>query len=126
MVDLVQEALRLQDFLQGRDWRFCFIGGLAVQHWGEPRLTRDLDVSLFVGFHNEAAFVDELLRRYAARMQDARTFALSRRVLLLRSAGGIGIDISLAALPYEEGAIRRSVLIEMLPGALIRLCSRKI
>ena len=123
MVDLVGEALRLQRFLEARQWRFCFIGGFAVQHWGEPRLTRDLDLSLLTGFNHEEAFVDALFEAYAPRIEDAKGFALTRRVLLLRSEGGIGIDVSLAALPYEELAISRSVLVEMLPGAVIRICS---
>lgn len=123
MVDLVAEAVRLQAFLESRGWRFCFIGGIAVQHWGEPRLTRDLDLALLTGFGGEAAFVDTLLSAYRARMQDAREFALARRVLLLRTEEGLGIDVSLAALPYEELAVDRAVSVEMLPGAAIRLCS---
>jgi hypothetical protein len=38
VVDLFAEAFRLDTFLKSQGWRFCFIGGLAVQHWGEPRL----------------------------------------------------------------------------------------
>jgi hypothetical protein len=123
MTDLIAEAVRLEGFMQSRAWRHCFIGGLAVQHWGEPRLTRDLDLSLLTGFGDEASYVDALLSVYAARMEGARDFALTRRVLLLRSAGGIGIDISLAAIPYEEIVVSRSVPIEMLPGAVVRLCA---
>jgi len=123
VVDLVAEAVRLQDFLQSQNWRFCFIGGLAVQYWGEPRLTRDLDLSLLTGFGRESEFVDVLLARYSPRIEGARDFAIKRRVLLLRSDGGIGIDISLAALPYEECLIDRAVTVELLPGASLRLCS---
>lgn len=32
-----QAADTLQQLLRERGWGFCFIGGLAVQHWGEPR-----------------------------------------------------------------------------------------
>ena len=32
-------AGEIQQFCQQRDWRFCFIGGVAVQRWGQPRLT---------------------------------------------------------------------------------------
>lgn len=53
----------------------------------------------------------------------ARDFALRNRVLLLRSSEGIGIDIALGALPFEEKAIERAVLIEMEPGAAVKLCS---
>ena len=35
----------------------------------------------------------------------------------------MGIDVSLAALPYEELAVSRAVPVEMLPGSTVRLCS---
>ncbi|MCL4263414.1 MAG: hypothetical protein KJ069_09370 [Anaerolineae bacterium] len=38
---LLDAALRLQQFCQSQNWQFCYIGGLAVQRWGEPRLTQD-------------------------------------------------------------------------------------
>lgn len=123
MVDLIAEAVRLQEFLDSRGWRYCFIGGLAVLHWGEPRLTRDLDVALLTGFGAEAAYVDALLAAYPPRIAGARELALERRVLLIRTHSGVGIDVSLAALPYEETAISRAIPVEMLPGSLIRLCS---
>ena len=37
-------------FCQEQGWRFCIIGGLALQRWGEPRLTRDVDIEVFTGF----------------------------------------------------------------------------
>jgi hypothetical protein len=123
VVDLVAEAARLETFLKSQGWRFCFIGGLAVQHWGEPRLTRDIDLSLLTGFGGEASYIDSLLGAYPARIADARAFALARRVLLLRTPGGVGIDISLAALPYEETAVSRAVPIELAPGCVLSLCS---
>ena len=30
-------ASALQDFCVSQNHRFCFIGGLAVQRWGDPR-----------------------------------------------------------------------------------------
>ena len=46
---LVSAASRLQSNWESRNIDFCFIGGLAVQHWGEPRLTGDVDATV-VGF----------------------------------------------------------------------------
>lgn len=123
MVDLVAEAVRLDAFLRSHGWRFSFIGGLAVLHWGEPRLTRALDLSLFTGFGSEASFVDVLLAAYAPRIEGAREIALARRVLLLKSEGGVGIDVSLAALPYEELLVTRAVRVEMLPGSEVTVCA---
>ena len=123
MVDLIEEAFRFQTFLESHQVEFCFIGGVAVQHWGEPRLTRDIDISLLTGFGGEERFVDLLLGAYRQRIEDARRFALSRRVLLLLSQESIGIDVSLAALSYEELAIRRAILVELLPHRSLRLCA---
>jgi len=53
MKDLFEVAKRVQGFLDARGWRSCVIGGVAVQRWGEPRLTRDVDVTLLTGLGNE-------------------------------------------------------------------------
>ena len=123
MVDLIEEAFRLQTLLESHQCAFCFIGGVAVQHWGEPRLTRDIDLSLLTGFGTEETFVDLLLSAYQPRIADARAFALTHRVLLLASGERIGIDVSLAALPYEELAIHRAIPVELLPQRSLCLCS---
>lgn len=116
-------AAELGTFCETRGWRSCVIGGFAVQHWGEPRMTMDVDISLLTGFGEEEAFIDEFLRHYAGRLPDARNFALQNRVLLLRHSSGVGIDIALAALPFEESAVGRSVMIEVEPGCNVRLCT---
>jgi hypothetical protein len=79
-------ALKLQEYCRSRGWRFCFIGGLAVQRWGEPRLTQGADLTLLTGFGSEASYVDALLSAFAARSEGARAFALRNRVLLLKEA----------------------------------------
>ena len=43
LIELVEAAAELQKFCDERGWGYCFIGGLALQHWGEPRLTLDVD-----------------------------------------------------------------------------------
>jgi hypothetical protein len=123
MIDLVTEARRFQDFCEGMSWDFCFIGGLAVQHWGEPRLTRDVDASILAGFGDETQFTSAILKAYKPRIPEAENFAHRYRILLVSTASGIEFDISLAALPFEEQMIRRSRLVEYLPGIALRICS---
>lgn len=123
MKDLVRQALELQDLLVGQGWHFCFIGGIAIQRWGEPRLTKDLDLTLLAGFGDEEKFIDLLLQHFESRIGDARDFALRNRVLLLRTGEGIGIDVALGALPFEEEAVRRSLMIEFAPGIALRTCT---
>lgn len=123
MIELFREALALQRFLEGRGWRFCFIGGVAVQHWGEPRATRDLDLTVFTGFGGEAPVVDGLLAQYDGRRPDAREFALRHRVVLLSTAAGIPVDVALGALPFEDEMIARATEVEFEPGVALRICS---
>jgi hypothetical protein len=123
MNELTSLALELQSFCEQRNWRFCLIGGLAVQHWGEPRFTKDVDMTLLTGFGNEEPFITQWLANYESRVPDAMNFALCNRVLLLRSSAGIGIDIALGALPFEESAIANSKPVELEPGARLRICS---
>jgi len=123
MNELSQLAAELGDFCDKRGWRSCVIGGFAAQHWGEPRMTMDVDLSLLTGLGEEEDFVDEFLRHYDGRLPDARNFALQNRVLLLRHSSGVGIDIALAALPFEESAVGRSVIIEVEPSCFVRLCT---
>lgn len=122
---VLEAALRLQDVCRQRGWRFCFIGGLAVQRWSEPRVTDDVDLTLFTGFGSEAPFVDALLALdwVEPRIPRSRDFALERRVLLLQTRDGVGLDIALGAFPFEEEAIRRSQEVALLPDRVLRLCT---
>ncbi len=85
MNELIALAVDIQNFCLERHWKFCFIGGLVVQHWAEPRATMDVDLTLLTGSGGKEAYIDQLLRRFQARRPDAREFALKSRVLVLRS-----------------------------------------
>ncbi len=123
--DVLDAALRLQEFCRGKGWRFCFIGGLAVQKWGEPRVTDDVDLTLLTGLGTEAPFIDALLALdwVEPRIPRAREFAQARRVLLLQTKGGVGLDIAMGAFPFEEEAVRRGQEVALLPGRVLRLCT---
>ena len=123
MIDLLDVAIELQEFCDSQDWRYCFIGGVAVQRWSEVRVTRDVDLTLLTGFGKEDLYIDALLTRFAARGANAAQLARSRRVLLLCSSTGIGIDVSLGALPFEELAVAHATPHEYAPGVILRTCS---
>lgn len=123
MLDLFRQAQELQRHFERNHWRFCFIGGVALQRWGEPRLTVDIDVTLLAGFADEEPFVDDLLKQYAGRLTDTKDFALKNRVLLLKSPESIDIDIAFGALPFEELAVGRATNFEFVPGITLLTCS---
>ena len=123
MTEVIQAAAELQAFCAAQGWRFCFIGGLALLRWGEPRETVDADLTLIAGFGSEQTFIEPLLRNFEGRIPEAGQFALDRRVLLLRSRKGVGLDVALGALPFEELAVQRSSLFDYPPNISLRTCS---
>ena len=70
MIDIFETARQVQDFCDQRCWRSCFIGGIAVQRWSEPRVTRDVDLTLLTGFGGEDEFIDALLTAFPARIEN--------------------------------------------------------
>ena len=123
MTEVIQAAAELQALCQSQDWQFCFIGGLALQRWGEPRETVDVDLTLLTGFGGEEQFIQILLEHFEGRIPDAGEFARQRRVLLLRSRKGVGLDIALGALPFEELIVQRSSFFDYTPNIALRTCS---
>lgn len=116
-------ALELQKFCEDHQYRFCFIGGLALQRWGEPRLTADADISLLTGFGSEEGFVDALLGAFRPSREKARQIALHSRVLFVKASNEVHLDIALAGLPFEESAIGRSTLWTPRNDVSLRTCS---
>jgi hypothetical protein len=85
MIDLFETARQLQTFCDLQGWSSCFIGGIAVQRWGEPRVTRDVDLTLLTGFGDEDVFIDALLAAYPGRVDNAKEFAQRYRVRISKA-----------------------------------------
>lgn len=123
MNPLFAAAVEVLTFCESQGWRGCVIGGLAVQRWGEPRQTRDVDLTLLSGLGGEERFVDPLVARFRARTPDARRFALERRVLLIESDSGVPLDVSFGGLPYEARVLDRATPFELESNVRITTCS---
>ncbi len=113
----------MQAQLTARGFRFCFIGGIANFRWGTPRLTNDLDLTVFAGFGGENMVIAALLEDLTPRVADATDFALRHRVLLLSTEDGFAVDVALGAMPFEEATIDRATEAELSRGAVLRTCS---
>ena len=73
---------------------YCVIGGVAVQRWGDPRQTADVDATLLTGLGGEDSAIERLLSQFISRISNPKEFALQNRILLLRSPKGTDIDLS--------------------------------
>lgn len=123
MRDLMRAAAGVQTILEQQQWRYCFIGGVAVQKWGQARVTQDIDLTIFTGIGDELPVIDRLLKAFVPRIPDAREFALLNRIVLLRTRSGIDLDISCGAFPFEESAVSRARKVQVIPGVRLRLCT---
>ena len=121
--DVLAAAGEVEAFCTGRRWRFCFIGGVAVQRWGNPRFTQDVDVTVLSGLGSEEVFIDAILSKFAGRIPDAREFAIEHRVLLARTASGIDLDFALGAFPFEETSIARATMWRHSDDLVLTTCS---
>lgn len=58
---MLATAVEVHRLCERRGWKFCFIGGIAVQRWGNPRFTVDVGLTLLTGYGSEERFVDAML-----------------------------------------------------------------
>lgn len=115
---------RLGRALESAGVPYMVIGGQAVLLHGEPRLTRDIDITLGVD-------ASELKRVRAAMdgigltpaVPDVEGFVRTTNVLPVSDpASGVRVDLIFSFTPYESEAIRRSVGI-VFNGVTVRFAS---
>ncbi|MEM1868372.1 MAG: nucleotidyl transferase AbiEii/AbiGii toxin family protein [Thermosphaera sp.] len=120
MENILAAAAKVARFLEEQKIPYAVIGGLALQHWGEPRYTRDVDITVLVPSEHLSEFLDQALERFSPRIPNAKTFALRHRVLLLK-VEDVPVDISLGIPGYEEEALARAVAVEFPGVGMLRL-----
>jgi len=126
MTDLFAEAARLQSILEQEERDFYFVGGIALQIWGEPRLTTDIDLTIFTNLVDETAQIEHFASLYRTREDadpDPIEFAKVRRVLLLKTETDTGIDLMLSGLADISEELRRSSYQRFTPEISLKVCS---
>jgi len=123
MRQVLEAAKEVQDFLEENEWRFCFIGGVALQRWAIPRNTNDVDLTIMTGIGPEETITQAILDRFESRIkEDPLKFFLPRRIVLV-AVQNVGIDISLGALEFEASAVERASYFTFIPGVTLKTCS---
>lgn len=86
------------------------IGGIAVIAHGVPRLTLDIDATVWASAIDLDVFIARLAEHgIRPRIEDAEQFARRHQILLLaHEPSGTPLDVSLAWLPFEEHALTRA------------------
>lgn len=110
--------------LDGASIPYMIIGGQAVLRYGEPRLTRDIDITLGLdagGAERVLAVVKKL--KFRILVDDVDDF-ISRTMVLPVSddRSGIRIDLIFSNSSYEKSAIERGVAVNI-GGVPVRFAS---
>jgi len=86
---------------------YMVIGGQAVLLYGEPRLTRDIDVTLGMGV-NGLDKVKKIIRAIGLKILVEKEFVEQTMVLpTIDKKSGIRVDFIFSFSPYERQAIER-------------------
>ncbi len=124
MNDPVDGAVELGKFLVRHKIDHVVIGGLAVQAWGEARLTRDADLTISSSVEAGVESIVELITgEFESRVPDPVAFARQTRMILIRTSSGIEVDLSLGMPGYEDELFARATDVEFQPGRTLRVCS---
>jgi predicted nucleotidyltransferase len=94
---------------------YMVIGGQAVLLYGEPRLTRDIDITLGIGV-NELGKVKKIILPMSLKILVKNDKEFVERTMVLPTIdkkSGIRVDFIFSISPYERGAIERAKDIKM-------------
>jgi hypothetical protein len=88
---------------------YMIIGGQAVLLYGEPRLTKDIDITLGAGLDRLPDVLAAALEIGLRTLVDPETFTRQTMVLpCLDPGSGIRVDLIFSFTPYEQLAISRA------------------
>lgn len=94
---------------------YMVIGGQAVLVYGEPRFTKDIDITLGIGSEN-IAIIKTVIKKIGLRVlvDDLEAFVHKTMVCpAVDKKSGIRMDFIFSFTPYEQQAISRAKKVKM-------------
>ncbi|MBO6780631.1 MAG: nucleotidyl transferase AbiEii/AbiGii toxin family protein [Rhodothermales bacterium] len=120
---LFQAALSVQRSIWEAGYEFAFIGGVALQRWGEVRFTTDVDVTLWCPLGEESNVTSDLESAFGRREPGASFMARIARTFAGRTHTGHNLDVALASTPYARGLLNRAVDVDFGVEEPLHVCS---
>lgn len=113
----------LQELLLEAGIPSIVIGGMAVAAWGEPRVTRDVDLKILLGREDADRLLEILSNDYRSLLPNPLEMLQKQALVFIQDSLGTRLDLLLADTPYDVIAIQRGRNVEVQPGVAINLCS---
>ena len=102
------------------------IGGVAVATWGEPRVTRDVDLKIRLSRQDADRLLRLLSTHYRTLHSNPLEIIRKQALIFIEDEHGARLDLLLADTPYDIVAIERGRDVEAFPGIHIRICSPEV
>ena len=115
---------KLIKLFEGRKIPYMIIGGQAVLIHGEPRLTKDIDVTLGMDI-TEMPLIVKVVKKSGLRVLPKSTKVFVKQTMVLPvsdTQSGLRIDLIFSHTTYERGAIQRAIVVKI-NGQEVRFAS---
>ncbi len=123
MENYLRSIIALQGHLQQVGIPSIVVGGVAVAAWGEPRVTRDVDLKIQLPRQEAGRLLEILSSGYEMLLPDPGEALRKQGMVFIQDTFGTRLDLLLADTPYDANAIQRGRQHEVQPGLVIRVCS---
>ena len=121
--NLFRIAARVQGVLKAAGVESIAIGGLAVAIWGEPRLTRDVDLKVLLKREQADRLLTSLPPEYRRLSPEPEDTLRRLGFLFVADATGIRVDLLLAETGFDVEAIARGRQVEATAGETVAVCT---
>lgn len=102
---------------------YTLIDGLAVVVWGEPRLTRDIDVKVLLERDEAERLLSAIRTEYEPFGDNPLEMLKKNGILFAHDKQNIRIDFHLSDTLFDRQVIERAKDIEIKPGIMVRICT---
>lgn len=123
MESLFESTVALQDRLRRAGILSAVIGGVAVGMWGEPRVTRDVDVKVLLERDDAPRLLKVLAPDYESLIDDPLRSLSHTGILFVQDDLGTRLDLLLSETTFDAEAIRRAKPMELELGLVAHICS---
>lgn len=123
MRELYASAAQLQRLLAKKGIPSAVIGGIAVAVWGNPRVTRDVDLKVMVDRDDAVKLLAILGNDYKV-IHDQPELALRRLgYVFVSDSRDTRLDLLLADNSFDRQAITRARQVQVAPRIRLRICT---
>jgi hypothetical protein len=119
---LIKSITKIQELLRVKDIQSAVIGGIAVGVWGEPRVTRDVDLKVLLGRDDRSRLLHIIKSDYTVLQVNPLETLNRTGILFVRDELGTRIDLLLSDTEFDRQVIQRAEAIELEQGLSAIIC----